>query len=210
MLFKNMSCILPAATVLLAGSPDAVQGKNQEWLTYIGTYSSEHSRGIYLARFDSAAGSLTKPELVAEMSNPSFLALHPKQDYLYAVSEAGGGAKPEGSIRAFSIDRHTGKLFPLGEQSSAGRGPCHLAVDHTGKCLLVANYNSGSIAVLPILQSGALGEPKYIIQHRGSSVNKQRQEGPHAHFIISDPGNRFALVCDLGLDKVLSYALDPG
>ncbi len=82
-------------------------------------------------------------------------------------------------------------------------------MDQTGKCLLVANYGSGSIAALPIQADGALGEPGTVIQHQGSSVNPQRQAGPHAHFITPDPANRFALTCDLGLDQVLVYRLDP-
>jgi 6-phosphogluconolactonase len=97
----------------------------------------------------------------------------------------------------------------LNHQSSGGTGPCHLAVDQTGKCLLTANYGSGSIAALPIGADGSLGEPGSVIQHHGSSVNPQRQAGPHAHFITPDPANRFALACDLGLDQVLVYRLDP-
>jgi 6-phosphogluconolactonase len=81
-------------------------------------------------------------------------------------------------------------------------------VDPTGKCLLVANYGSGSIAALPIRADGSLAEPSAVIQHQGSSVNSQRQAGPHAHFITPDPRNRFALTCDLGLDQVLVYRLD--
>jgi 6-phosphogluconolactonase len=82
-------------------------------------------------------------------------------------------------------------------------------VDPTGKCLLVANYGSGSIAALPIQADGTLTKPGAVIQHQGSSVNPQRQAGPHAHFITPDPANRFALTCDLGLDQVLVYRLDP-
>jgi 6-phosphogluconolactonase len=97
----------------------------------------------------------------------------------------------------------------LNQQASGGGGPCHLAVDRTGKCLLVANYGSGSIAALRIQADGKLVETGAVIQHAGSSVNRQRQAGPHAHFITPDPANRFALTCDLGLDKVLVYKLDP-
>ena len=102
----------------------------------------------------------------------------------------------------------TGKLTLLNQQASGGSGPCHLSVDATGKCLLVANYDSGSIAALPIHADGSLGEAATTIQHTGSSVNPQRQAGPHAHFICPSPDNRFALNCDLGLDQVLVYRLD--
>src|SRR5262249_1401831 len=92
---------------------------------------------------------------------------------------------------------------------SEGAGPCHLAVDKTGKCVLVANYGSGSIVALPIQGDGSLGSPSLVIQHQGASVNTQRQAAPHAHFITADPANRFVLACDLGLDKVLVYRFAP-
>ena len=118
------------------------------------------------------------------------------------------GGKRVGAVSAFSLDAKTGQLTLLNQQSSGGAGPVTWPWTTTGKCLLVANYGSGSIAALPIQADGTLGEPGAIIQHQGSSVNPQRQAGPHAHFIIPDPANRFALACDLGLDQVLVYRLD--
>jgi 6-phosphogluconolactonase len=180
-----------------------------EFLVYFGTYTGAKSKGIYVSRFDPATGRLSAPELAAETRNPSFLAVHPGGHFLYAVGEVNSaGGKPGGIVSAFSLDRQTGKLTPLNQQASGGGGPCHLSVDATGKCLLVANYNSGSIAALPIHADGSLGEATTTIQHAGSSVNPQRQGGPHAHFICPSPDNRFALNCDLGLDQVLVYRLD--
>jgi 6-phosphogluconolactonase len=177
---------------------------------YIGTYTSGKSKGIYSAQFNAASGKLGTPELVAETKNPSFLALHPHKHFLYAVSEMDStDGKPGGAVSAFAIETKTGKLTPLNQQSSEGSGPCHLAVEKTGKCLLVANYGSGSIAALPIGKDGSVGERATAIQHQGSSVDKGRQEGPHAHFITPDPANHLALVCDLGLDKLLVYKLSP-
>jgi len=177
---------------------------------YIGTYTSGKSKGIYVSRFDPATGRLTAPELAAETPSPSFLALHPGGKFLYAVGENTRlGGKPVGAVSAFSRDAKTGQLTPLNHQSSGGAGPCHLAVDPTGKCLLVANYGDGSIAALAIHADGTLAEPGTVIQHHGSSVNAARQAGPHAHFITPGPANRFALACDLGLDQVLVYRLDP-
>ena len=177
---------------------------------YIGTYTSgAKSQGIYLARFESATGRLDAAELAARMTNPSFLAAHPNRRFLYAVGEVGNfRGQPVGMVSAFGIAADTGKLTLVNQQSSGGSGPCHLAVDRTGKWLLAANYGSGSIAVLPIHEDGGLGEPGAIVQHHGSSVNPQRQEGPHAHFITPAPAGPFVLTCDLGLDKVLVYRLD--
>ncbi|MFZ0826043.1 MAG: lactonase family protein [Verrucomicrobiia bacterium] len=180
-----------------------------EFLVYFGTYTGTKSKGIYVSRFDPATGRLSAPELAIETRNPSFLVVSPDQRFLYAVGEVdNAGGKPGGTVNAFSLDRRTGKLTLLNQQSSGGGGPCHLSMDATGKCLLVANYGSGSIAALPLRPDGSLGEATATIQHTGSSVNLERQAGPHAHFICPSPDNRFALNCDLGLDQVLVYRLD--
>ena len=143
-----------------------------EFLVYFGTYTGAKSKGIYVSRFDPATGRLSAPELAAATRNPSFLALHPDGHFLYAVGEVdNANGKPTGTVSAFSLDRGTGKLTLLNQQASGGGGPCHLSVDATGKCLLVANYGSGSIAALPIHADGSLGEAATVIQHTGHSVN---------------------------------------
>ena len=173
---------------------------------YVGTYTDETTRGIYLSEFDSATGQLLPAQLAAEVKNPSFVALHPNGKYLYSVSEiADFQGKPVGGVTAFKIHPATGLLTLLNQQSSAGAGPCHLVVDAAGKNVLVANYGGGSVSVLPIAPNGQLSPASSSIQHHGSSVNKQRQEAPHAHSINLDPANKFAFAADLGLDKVLIY-----
>ncbi len=179
-------------------------------LVYFGTYTGARSKGIYVSRFDPGTGRLSAPELAVATASPSFLALHPSRRFLYAAEETSMlEGKHVGVVSAFSLDAKTGRLTLLNRQSSGGEGPCHLAVDQSGKCLLVANYGNGVIAALPIQADGTLAEPGTIIQHKGSSVNPARQAGPHAHFITTDPADRFALACDLGLDEVLVYRLDP-
>jgi 6-phosphogluconolactonase len=180
-----------------------------ESLVYFGTYTGAKSKGIYISRFDSVTGQLSAPELVAETKNPTFLAVAPGGNFLYAVSEVDAiGGQRTGAVDAFALDAKTGKLTPLNRQLSGGSGPCHIAVDATGKCLLVANYGGGSIAALPINADGSLGEAVTKIQHTGSSVNTNRQAGPHAHFILPSPDNRFVLNCDLGLDKIFINHFD--
>lgn len=187
----------------------AMSAEANSGLLYIGTYTGKKSKGIYSARFDSGTGKLSAPELAAETKNPTFLALHPNGRVLYAVSEIDEyQGKKTGAVSAFSVDAKTEKLSLLNQEPSGGGGPCHLVVDKSGKCVLVANYGTGSVAALPIEANGKLGEPKTKIQHTGSSVNRERQAGPHAHYIDTDPANRYVLACDLGLDKVLVYKLD--
>ncbi len=197
---------------LLCGPAALTQGASPEtrMLVYIGTYTGAKSKGIYVSRLDTASGRLSPPELAAETKSPSFLAVHPNGSVLYSVSETSEiGVNHAGTVSAFGIDQKTGRLTLISQQTSGGAGPCHLALDRTGKCVLLANYGSGSIAALPIQADGKLSAPSAVIQHAGSSANPQRQAGPHAHFIAADPANQFALACDLGLDKVLVYRLDP-
>lgn len=176
---------------------------------YIGTYTGGPSKGIYVSTLDLKTGALSPAEVAAEVASPSFLAIHPNRRFLYAVNEVSdSGGKPTGAVSAFAIDSATGKLKLLSQQSSQGKGPCHLVVDAAGKNVLVANYGGGSIASLPIAADGSVGAASSSIQHVGSSVNKQRQEAPHAHSINLDPSNRFAFAADLGLDKVLIYRFD--
>jgi 6-phosphogluconolactonase len=177
---------------------------------YFGTYTGKQSKGIYRAEFHPARGILTNLTLAAETANPSFLALHPGGKFLYAVGEIEEfGGKKTGAISAFAIDAATGGLKLLNQQPSGGAGPCHLVVDKTGTAVLAANYGGGSVCSIPIGADGKLGEPASVIQHQGSSVNKARQQGPHAHSINIDAGNRFAMAADLGLDRVLVYRFDP-
>jgi 6-phosphogluconolactonase len=176
---------------------------------YFGTYSGAMSKGIYHSTLDLTSGQLSAPELSADVKNPSFVAIHPTGKFLYAVSEISDfQGKPLGGVSAFSIDAASGKLTLLNQQSSTGAGPCHLVVDAAGKNVLVANYGGGSVASLPIDATGMLAEASASIQHTGSSVNKSRQEKPHAHSINLDRANKFAFAADLGLDKVLIYKFD--
>jgi 6-phosphogluconolactonase len=173
-----------------------------EWIAYAGTYTGGGSQGIYGYRFDDSTGKLTAMGLAAQTSNPSFLAVSPNRRFLYAANEQSAG-----SISAFLID--AGKLKLLNAVPSRGAGPCHVAIDKTGQWLFVANYNSGSVAAFPVHDDGSLGEAAAFVEHSGSSVNAQRQAGPHAHSVNVSPDNRFLLVADLGLDQILTYRIQP-
>ena len=202
--------LIVAFVGLLHGSGMSAGAAEKPLRVYIGTYTGPRSQGIYTAEFEPVTGKLSNLQLAANSRNPTFLALDPKRPILYAAEEIGDfGVKHEGDVSAFQIDPSTGKISLLNQQPSGGSGPCHLCVDKTGSCVLVANYNSGSVASFPIEESGRLAPASSVIQHHGSSINRDRQSGPHAHFITTDPRNRIAFTCDLGLDKVLGYRLAP-
>ena len=166
-------------------------------------YAPADQPGIHAFTLDGATGALSPVGSFGGVANPSFIVIHPNGLWLYAVSEGGSG----GSVWSARLDSMTLQL--LNHQSSGGNGPCHLCFDTTGKWLFVANYGSGSAGVLPIQADGSLGEMTGHAQHYGSSgVNAARQEGPHAHSTTMTPDNRFAIVADLGLDKLMVYAFD--
>lgn len=177
---------------------------------YVGGYTKGAEKGLYIYDLDLATGQLTSIGEGPKAESPSFLALHPNHHYLYAVNEIDNyEGKKAGGVSAFKIDAKTGTLTFLNEQSSGGDGPCHLIVDKFGKNVIAANYGGGSTVVLPIHADGSLGAASCFVQHEGHSVDASRQEGPHAHSANLDPANHFALVCDLGLDKVIVYKYDP-
>ncbi len=177
-------------------------------LLYVGTYTERgRSDGIYLVRMNRRSGELLRVGSVNAGANPSFLAIHPNGGeggrVLYAVNELENGA-----VSAFAVERATGGLTRLNEQPSDGGAPCFVSVDRSGRVALVANYTGGSVALLPIQGNGALAPATSVVQHAGTGPNAERQEAPHAHCILPDPSNRFALAADLGADRVFVYRLD--
>ncbi len=176
---------------------------------FIGTYTGAKSKGIYAVRFDAATGKATKPELVAESANPSFLAIHPAGKYLYAVNEVDKfRGEATGSVSAFAIDRKSGKLTALNQESSAGLGPCHLAVDAAGKMVFVASYGGGTFASLKIKADGGLEAPSFTFPPMDGASGELK--APKAHCTAFDPANRFAVGVSLGVDRIWSFKLDAG
>ena len=131
------------------------------------------------------------PELAAETPSPSFLAVAPGGKFLYSANEMSQfQGKPAGAVTAFGIDRATGKLTQINQVSSGGGGPCHIAVDSTGQCVMIANYGGGSVASYAVQPSGGLESAATFIQHKGSSVNKSRQQAPHRRWRGRGRGSR--------------------
>ncbi len=210
---KNMRRILAILLVLSAPvvlfSSAQTSGKaaaSSRYLAYVGTYTTKtESKGIYAYEFDADTGKLTPKGVAAETRDPSWVVVHPSGKYLYAANEAGKAS----AVSAFAVEAKSGKLTLLNQMPSLGDDPCYLSLDKTGKYVFVANYSSGTIAVFPILADGRLGEHTALLKNQGApGPNKERQEGPHAHWIETSPDNRFALVADLGLDEVLIYRFD--
>lgn len=198
---KLLHLALACAFVTVAAARDT--------LVYFGTYASKTSHGIYVSRLDEATGQLASLELAVETTNPCYLAVAPGGKFLYSADSVKQFAgKNIGSVSAFAVDAATGQLTLLNQKSSGGVGPCHVSVAADGKILLAANYAGGSVKSFQLKPDGSIGEDGTVVQHHGSGPNTNRQSAPHAHFITADPSGRFALACDLGLDKVQIYKLD--
>jgi 6-phosphogluconolactonase len=169
------------------------------------------AEGIYIYHLDLRSGALTYAATVAGPGtiNPSFVTLSPDKRTLYAANEITGGKGPHGTISAFAVDPATGHLSYLNQQSTHGLAPCYASIEPAGRYCLVANYETGSLCVLPILPDGSLGEATDTVQFSGSEPNPARQEGPHAHMVLPSPDASFMLAIDLGADRVMAFRLDP-
>ena len=182
-----------------------------DYFLYVGTYTrgDSVSEGIYVYKLDSSSGATEYVDKATGIEDPSFLAIDPGHRHLYATGETGDmDGSGSGSVTSYAIDPSTGKLTYLDSREPGGTVSCHLIVDATGRFVLAANYGTGSVATFPIEEDGSLGEVADFVQHEGSSVNPDRQQGPHAHSINLDANNRFAFAPDLGADKIVIYEFD--
>lgn len=186
--------ILPLATIC------------QKYFLFIGTYTGTGSKGIYVYTFDAATGKaqwLSNSEAV----NPSYLAVAPGGSFLYACTESrtvnGGG------VSAFGFNRQNGNLTFINKQSSGGDNPAYVSVHNSGKWVVAGNYSGGNLSAFMANRDGSLQPYSQLIQHSGSSINKQRQGQPHVHATVFSPKGDHLLVTDLGMDKIMIYRFKP-
>jgi 6-phosphogluconolactonase (cycloisomerase 2 family) len=222
---KGAAAFAAAHSLMGAAKVRAAAENTGKVLAYVGTYTTAvdgggHGEGIYVFEMDTRTGELSNRKLAAKTPNPSWIAIHPSRKYLYAINEVADFAGGNGSVSAFAIDPATGDLTLLGTVSSAGAGPAHMSLDATGKFAFVANYAGGTIAVLPILDGGRLGDAVDVRPDIGSvgashatgaprgSFAISGHDAPHAHMIAPDPANKFVLATDLGQDRIYAYRFD--
>jgi 6-phosphogluconolactonase len=204
-MFAFLLLIAPFVFPPAGGSADKTSA-NHKYLVFVGTYTSKtESKGIYGYEFDADTGKLTPKGVAAETRDPSWVAVHPSGKFLYTANEAGKAS----TVSAFAVDAKSGTLRLLNQLPALGEDPCYLSFDRTGKYLLVANYTSGNVVVFPIGSDGELVAATANVRDEGKpGPNRERQDGPHAHWIEATAHNHFVYVADLGLDRVLIYKFD--
>jgi 6-phosphogluconolactonase len=224
-LIRYALCLIIALGLAVAGAQTA-HAQGGDFFLYVGTYTGfkwvhhsrpyglgeSHSKGIYVSRFRATTGEFSEPVLAAEMINPSFLTVSPDHRFLYAVSEdplsVGPPLDHSSYVSSFAIDSATGRLRLLNTVPASGTSTCFISMDKTGKYVMMANFGSGSVSVIRVRDDGSLGELTSFIQDVGSGVDPRIQFEPHPHSIVVSPDNRYAIVSDLGLDRVLIFRFD--
>ena len=178
---------------------------SNKYLLYIGTYTDEGSKGIYVSEFDTAQGKLLEPKLAAKITNPSFQYITKDGSLLWSVSEAEDGT---GLVRGFDLNKTTGELKSLSSFATGGIGPCYVSMDETKNIVMAANYKSGNVFIIPVDENGTATGKGFNHQHTGKGPNLNRQEDPHAHSIRVGPDSKYVYSADLGTDKIYVYAVD--
>lgn len=195
-LFRLAVCLLTlAASALTAAATDL--------FVYFGSHSNRPGAGFSLSHFDTDTGVLTKPQFLLEAKEPAYFVIHPDGRHLYTCNSG-----TPGGVSAYAIDPRTGALTLLNRELAGGGDTSYISLDNTNRFALAANYDGGNIAVFAVKPDGGLGDWTAFVQHTGKSVNPQRQTHAYAHSIVVDPTNRFALVADLGVDKLFVYRFD--
>jgi 6-phosphogluconolactonase len=201
---RGLSFALAFLTLTLC----AHRANAEERLVFITAFAPGENGAIGAYQLDLETGKLKPVHRTTKVENPFYLAISPNQKFLYSIHAKQFGGKESEEVAAYAIQGQSGELKFLNRQSARGSAACYLDVDATGKTVLVANYGTGSVASLPVKADGSLDKAASFIQHKGSSIDRARQEAPHAHCIVISPDNRFAFAADLGLDQVMGYRLD--
>ena len=186
-----------------------MENSDRKYIAYVGTYTSNESQGIYSYNLDIKSGRLEQIGVSSKVDNPSYLNISLDNKFLYAVleNEVFNG-EAGGAVAAFSIDPKMGEINLLNIEGTKGRAPCNICIDRDNKYVFVANYNEGTVSMLPVNADGSLASILTIVKHEGSGPNKIRQTEPHVHYATLTPEGKYLCVVDLGIDSVRFYEVD--
>ncbi|EMI18104.1 6-phosphogluconolactonase [Rhodopirellula maiorica SM1] len=233
---RHISLALAAATLFVPTLQAQSNNAEQALFAYVGTFSSPlrdtlptqvdlppgNGRGIHIFRINRDSGAMTPAGIYRMGTSPSSLVVSADGSRLYSANETDRvGNDKQGTVSAFAVDHPSGQLTLLNTVPSGGAGPTYVSIDPSGQNVLVANYFGGSVAVLPILKDGQLGNASDIRVDEGKIGPTTATHAPegsfaisghdhtHAHMIQTDASGRFALHADLGLDKIFVWKFDP-
>ena len=177
---------------------------------YVGSSNGKLSHSIFLAELDPVKETFALVDSFAGARGGSYLDLSPGEKYLFAINQENWSEESQhATVSSFVIDRASLALRPISSQSSKGSGICHIHCSEKGDYIFAANYGSGHASALPVNEKGEIAPASSVVIGEGSGPVERRQEGPHAHQVLLDPGQNFLLVPDLGTDRVMIYAFDP-
>ena len=183
--------------------------QNQNIRFYVGSSKGQLSHSIYLCELDPATETFAVTDSFAGAVGASYLDLSPGQEYLFAINQEKLSEQSRYStVTSFSVDPASLSLKAINSQSSEGSGICHIHCSKKGDFIFAANYGSGHATALPVNANGEIEAATSVVTGEGKGLIESRQEGPHAHQVMLDPGQNFLLVPDLGTDRVMIYAFD--
>ena len=204
-------CLKQLSVVCLLGIlsyPHLLMAQTSKEIIYVGTYSQNNSKGIYVLEFDRENLTTQIIQTIHDKESPTFLALHPNKKFLYAAYREGKNEQDEaGTVIAYSIAPETGKLTKINSVSSVGASPCHISVDPTGNVVFLSHYKGGNLSTFKVLKNGGLSEATSFIQHTGKSVHPN-QTTAHMHAMIPSTDGKWVYASDLGIDQILKYKVD--
>jgi 6-phosphogluconolactonase len=179
----------------------------QHTFVFIGSYNYDKNKdGIYVFELDTTNGNLTRVASAKNILNPSFLTLNKNGNIIYACTDT--RTPKDGSLSSFEFNSAAKNLTFINTQKTGGENPVYITLDKNEKWLLSANYNDGSVAVLPVNKDGYISNLSQIIHFKDSSVNLKRQSSAHIHAAVFSPENHFVFLPDLGADKIRCFQYD--
>jgi 6-phosphogluconolactonase len=202
----SLTSLLVSLCALLASDANVLLA--EEPLVLISSFAPGETGGVHSFRLDLVSGALEKVASVSNTPNAFYLAVTPDQKFAYSIYAPTFGGADHEQIAAFQLDAAIGTVTPLNRVGTKGSASCYLEIDASGRCLLMANYMTGSVASYSIASDGKLSEPVSFFEHSGSSVNPARQKEPHAHCFVFSPDFKHAYAADLGTDQIFCYDVD--
>ncbi|MEM9885364.1 MAG: lactonase family protein [Bacteroidota bacterium] len=206
MKWNQIPALLLISLSIASCSTSNIKRTPQTLTFFVGTATDLPTEGIYAYTLNVKTGETTFLAKQENIINPSFLAISPNNQLLYALERKKDAS--ENTVKAYAIAEN-GTLDLLNQQSTKGQGACYISTSKTGENVFIAHYGSGSVVNLPVRSDGSLGEVLDFIQYEGSSIDPKRQKSPHAHYIRRGLGD-LVYTADLGTDKVHLYRLEEG